>query len=157
MYLEKNKPELFVGYLYGFDLMAAALRKTAEDGRTGYYQVAYTLRAPVDSFNFNVALGNLGLRLETGDHEYAFRVHLPENGVIVPKRMARVIEAHFEMDLAAGKRRPAMMMQHFKHRWRCHNYVVATSLEELQELDAVVRKYPHAVQYKVRRSLHLGK
>ena len=128
-----------------------------DDGVTTYYQVAYTFKALTDTFHLNVALGNLGLRLESGDHVYSFRVNTTENGTIIPKRMARVIEAHLEMDLAAGKKFPPVMEKHFNKRWRCYNYVVPTTVAELDELNAVVSKYAHAEQYKVRKSLHLHK
>ena len=153
-YLRKNNPDLFIGHLYGYELMGAALRKTAEDGKSTYYQVAYTLKSKNDSFELMVALGNLGLRLEHEDHEFAFKVNTTKPGQIIPDRMARIFLAHLEMDLAAGKRLPNIIEKNYCQGKGRNNYVAPTTRETVDVLEDLVRKYKLEEQYKVRRALH---
>lgn len=153
-YLRKNNPDLFIGHLYGYELMGAALRKTEEDGKSTYYQVAYTLKSKTDSFELSVALGNLGLRLEHEDHEFAFKVNTVKPGQIIPDRMSRIIGAHLEMDLAAGKRFPSIVEKNYYKGWGGNNYVAPTTKETVNILEDLIRKYKLEEQYKVRRALH---
>lgn len=149
---------MFIGHLYGYELLAAALRKTEEDGKTTYYRVVYTLKAIHDTFQLSVALGNLGLRLESEEHEYSFKVSTDGvNGQIIPDRMARVISAHLHMDLATGKKFPTVVERNYYDDLGEDNYIASVLLEELFLMEPMTHKYPFSHKYKIRRALYSNK
>ena len=90
---------LFMGRLYSYDLAAVAMLCTSEN-KTTYYQVAYAICSPNDSFSLQDAEAYLGWRVQKeSNHPYRFAINLSKSGGVKVNRLTRLIESHIRMDL----------------------------------------------------------
>lgn len=104
---KKVKPLQFLGRLFSYDVSAAAILRTDEDGRNVYYEVAYAIRARRDDYNYSRGLHLAGYRLEQSMisegslplHPSRFKIHISPKGALKKQHLAALIHAHLIMDV----------------------------------------------------------
>lgn len=150
---------MMVGRLYGCEVVAAALRFTGPDGKSNEYRVAYTFKSPKDTFELNVALGNLGIRLQAEHDNYVFKFVVAPPGQVKPRRLLKMLEARIQMDLAVGnKAYPQLMEDRHLKGDTTGNYGAVTTLEQMRVVEDYLRSHFAASDHpRVRKVLVTSK
>jgi len=158
-YIEENKPEWFVGVVYGSAVVVAVLRFTDQGDNTVYYKIAYTVKADKEEFNWARAKKIAGERLRKeaveGVFDHAFTVSLDKPGRIKSRRMANLITVGFHQALATQStgQLPGKMLQRFYRRQNRGDYMVQVEDSKMFFVEDVLIKYHYKARNKLRKVL----
>lgn len=155
-YLEKNDAQLFMGSMFGYEFLAAALRFSGTDEAGPHYRMVYTIKSKRDQFNYRYALGILGMRMCNTKAGRYFQLKIQSPGNVKPEYLSTIMWGGIESHALNGDSRvpPGLRYRIVKGNIP-EGYITPVTLPQIKFVEEYVMpsyaKKEHAI---IRRALY---